>query len=1346
MKLYRGKKTTPLSSMLALLTATLIVATGFGWTAAASDDPSVPFTCAPHPLGELLPAYEGMLLCTGETTAGFDFAAAEHQDFTGLDLQAATIVGHDGPYAIANWGPQRISVNEESVVGIAGTGDRFAIGADAPGPGHLWNEGILFAAGEQEPGGRAAAVFLGRSSGGQSVTNTSGAYMTAKADGADGQAAAVIAQGSDHNIQNDGFISVEVQDGRARGFLIDLDERPDQEILVHQPQDGGGIGPMLFARADRGYAAGLEAVLRGEGAKLSIQNGGYVFALSGNGTSRGFDVFAAGTSPNLFVRNEGLVNVGGRDAAGIVVGIDDEHAPAGLTPRKVDNVGTIHVGGFDGDWDGILDDPEGPTGLPAETATGIDVSAHHAAVWSSGSIVAHALDAFGVRVTGDDNDVQTSGSITALACGNIGAEGIYDYGCLDGKAPAISLGNSWAFGLSVDGNRNVVTTSGTVLAEASPFPSMDDLVFSGIATAIVLNGSHNELHLNNPGSVAATAFGDEGAAFGLFASGSGFDVVSDGDIQAAAPGVFGSAYGIVLQGSGEVTNRGFLNARASGDGGRAFGITVEGQDGPILLTNESLLSAGADGTAAALWLQGSIAAKDALADVTVRNRGHIGVSNYGDKDRAFGVLIGPDKDGDTEAPARDSGDPPGTFTIVNEKDGVIGDLSGDGAASIGVLVPDYAYEFLHIENRGELVGDVILGGGQSRVELHAGSETKGAVIGGNGLGTVEVRIGAALDGVIDGRRGFLMVELNADADAAGIGDMRGKLKDVDAVLLFGGDWQLDSDALGGAVTAVGAGSRLVVGSFTLQDAGHLGGRGTVVGDVVNTGGIVSPGASIGQLTIEGSYTHQKDAALMIEFDLRETDPEKRSDRLVIVAPPAPGGPEDGKAIIKGGDLYAIPLHDTLIQKPEETVVLTAEKGVDGRFNRVIPVGIQSFVQYDLRYDGTDDAQPDKELVVLTVSPAPFGGAASRANDKAVAAALDRLIGDVDPEDPNQAETRALLIRFQYELPVGRAPQAFAALGGEVYALHAEAALRRLERLTNYVDAGINSTFFGDGDRQAWASTFAGSAQLTGDQDYAEGHGTEKGIFVGMPVVDHSRGAFGLFAGGGQARLSAPAPASQTRTDTTVVGAYADWESDAVSLRGVVAYGWDRHESVRHLLVRFAEGPWERTAAAAWGGSSLSASGAAAFYGFSVGSAAVYPSVRIAWVRTGEEAVQERGAGPFSLTVAQSTRSRLSADAGAAVAWPRFQLGTRWSVLPAMWVHWQHNFTPEPGGASLGFAGHGADGFAVGTAAPVDGFRLSAALAATDTRSEAVSWTVGYDGDWRPSGGVHSLHLGVSVRF
>lgn len=69
--------------------------------------------------------------------------------------------------------------------------------------------------------------------------------------------------------------------------------------------------------------------------------------------------------------------------------------------------------------------------------------------------------------------------------------------------------------------------------------------------------------------------------------------------------------------------------------------------------------------------------------------------------------------------------------------------------------------------------------------------------------------------------------------------------------------------LGGAIDVVD-GTLEFTTELNIDSGGTLAGRGTLVGNVINTNGIVSPGSSPGRLSIEGNYTQLAGGLLFIE--------------------------------------------------------------------------------------------------------------------------------------------------------------------------------------------------------------------------------------------------------------------------------------------------------------------------------------------------------------------------------------------------------------------------------------------------------------------------------------------------
>jgi autotransporter-associated beta strand protein len=176
-------------------------------------------------------------------------------------------------------------------------------------------------------------------------------------------------------------------------------------------------------------------------------------------------------------------------------------------------------------------------------------------------------------------------------------------------------------------------------------------------------------------------------------------------------------------------------------------------------------------------------------------------------------------------------------------------------------------------------------------------------------------------------------------------------------------------------TTVAAGSLLVEGSIaspltTVDMGGLLGGHGLLGGSLVNSG-IVSPGGSIGTLTVAGNYTQSAGGTLRIE-----------------VAGAAPGAHDllvvHGHASL-AGTLQLIPVGGFQLHAGDRITFLTAAGGVSGTFGTVENEFTRTIVNPQVIYLATS--------VLLTGTQSSFVTAACNPNSAAVARSLDAAVGD-----------------------------------------------------------------------------------------------------------------------------------------------------------------------------------------------------------------------------------------------------------------------------------------------------------------------------------------------------------------
>src|SRR5690606_20939872 len=120
------------------------------------------------------------------------------------------------------------------------------------------------------------------------------------------------------------------------------------------------------------------------------------------------------------------------------------------------------------------------------------------------------------------------------------------------------------------------------------------------------------------------------------------------------------------------------------------------------------------------------------------------------------------------------------------------------------------------------------------------------------------------------------------------------------VHMHGGNWSFvegirikEMDLANGKL-AVGEGESIRIDELVVRDGAVLGGNGTIEGNVNNPNATTAPGASIGILTIAGTYTHGQDATLEVE-----TRADGQADKLVVT----------GTATLQGGTVKVRPEDD-----------------------------------------------------------------------------------------------------------------------------------------------------------------------------------------------------------------------------------------------------------------------------------------------------------------------------------------------------------------------------------------------------------------------------------------------------
>lgn len=259
-----------------------------------------------------------------------------------------------------------------------------------------------------------------------------------------------------------------------------------------------------------------------------------------------------------------------------------------------------------------------------------------------------------------------------------------------------------------------------------------------------------------------------------------------------------------------------------------------------------------------------------------------------------------------------------------------------------------------------------------------------ALVGGLSDDIVTLTTGARINGQIDLRTGYDILNL------MGSGTLSSEVMNIERLEKGQeGTWYITSPVdLGAAGDVIVSGGNLVLNngatltanSFQINggetrvngvlassvyNQGLLSGSGTIRGNVINSG-LVSPGNSIGTLTIQGDYTHNSPAVYLVELNSRGN-----SDRLDI----------SGKATLNGGTVkLAVPRR----VYPDGTRwrIFEADGGVSGRFSS-LEQPHSATLDFGLSYSSNN--------IDVVVERTPYQQFGTTDNGVEVGAALDRVL-------------------------------------------------------------------------------------------------------------------------------------------------------------------------------------------------------------------------------------------------------------------------------------------------------------------------------------------------------------------
>ncbi|PZU49384.1 MAG: hypothetical protein DI568_05910 [Sphingomonas sp.] len=399
---------------------------------------------------------------------------------------------------------------------------------------------------------------------------------------------------------------------------------------------------------------------------------------------------------------------------------------------------------------------------------------------------------------------------------------------------------------------------------------------------------------------------------------------------------------------------------------------------------------------------------------------------------------------------------------------------------------------------------------------------QGTVIGNSttfGTGSVNVSSGATV----------IFNQTTAGSFSQGLGGAGNFVKAGAAALILGGANSFSGSALvqQGLLQVSGF---VGGGSFSVASGGILGGTGTVGSTVVQSGGRVAPGASIGTLTVSGNFTQSTGSFYDVELNSLGV-----SDLLDI----------SGTATIEPGATLTVTKLDTAqTLLGTSYLVLTADGGRTGTYSNITGnTRVSAFINLVPVYTATD--------VWLTASKTrAFAAAGLTPNQIAAAGGADH------------AGNGALYNAILYLQTDAEAQAAFDSISGEI---HASLRGITLEDSRFVREAMINRTV---GEREPskalWIHGYGSWASISNDGNAAQLKRDIGGFFLGGEMVSDSGLIVGAVTGYGKGDVQVDGRLSSADTSDAYLGGYVGYNAFGFNARAGLAYQWRDVKTTRQV--------------------------------------------------------------------------------------------------------------------------------------------------------------------------------------
>ncbi len=449
---------------------------------------------------------------------------------------------------------------------------------------------------------------------------------------------------------------------------------------------------------------------------------------------------------------------------------------------------------------------------------------------------------------------------------------------------------------------------------------------------------------------------------------------------------------------------------------------------------------------------------------------------------------------------------------------------------------------------------------------------------------------------------------------------------------------------------ISAALRVVVGAVP---GATLGGTGTVGSTIV--GGTLSPGRSIGTLTVAGDLALTSGATTLIEID----PVSGATDRVVVT----------GLAGLAGG-VQVVPLGTTLPTSGQVFTIVEAGT-VQGSFGAVSdPL---TYFDFTAVHTATQ--------VDLVATQLPFSTPTVTNNLRNLATkglALDSYVAAVAATPPvagpgprRNSDFDTVLLELLRSPTAAQATASLHSLSGESYAAFTTVGLEQLDRFRFAALDAAGACEGGGGEMRgrwcAWADGYYVSASLDGEDDLAGFDYTLSGFQGGAETRVLPDAVVGVSLGYGNQRMRNFDFASRRLDgDALFLGAYGTYGMGPWQAMGLLGYSRFDVDGTRDIAV----GSIARQASSNFGADGLNAA-AALRYRAQIGPVRLEPEVLLAFAQYWQEGFTETGADSLNLRVQGSDANSFVTGIGGRVS-TGFAIGGR-MVRPFAMLRYEHDW-------------------------------------------------------------------------